>query len=177
MKLLKYMLIMLLGCAVFSIPCSLLVEMPISIFLSICWGGILGIVLGNIAVSEHKIKPLKEPLKDHEIGFLSIVAKHYDPKKHKKINFGGKKMSMQELLLSTCKGADSRMQNLEILNTIWYGKLGIIKARDKTTNEIKIYIGEGEGEDERTDIYKIVSFGTKYTPESFRELINVLVGD
>lgn len=67
--------------------------------------------------------------------------------------------------------------NLEILDTLWYGKLGIVKARDKTTNEAKIFIGEGFGEDEQTDIYYIVSFGTKYTPESFGELINWLLGE
>lgn len=64
--------------------------------------------------------------------------------------------------------------NLEILDTLWYGKLGIIKARDKTTNETKIYIGEGEGLDVQTDIYHIVSFGTKYTPESFNQLVDWL---
>lgn len=67
--------------------------------------------------------------------------------------------------------------NLKILDSVWYNKFGIIKARDLITNEIKIYMGEGEGLDEQTDIYHIVSFGTKYTPDSFRQLIKWLEVD
>lgn len=82
-----------------------------------------------------------------------------------------------EVLAEMVREAAMEYSNLEILDTLWYGKLGIVKARDKTTNEAKIFISEGFGEDEQTDIYHIVSFGTKYTPESFGELIKWLEVD
>lgn len=156
MKLLKYMLIMLLGCTAFSIPCSLFVEMPTSIFLCICGGGIVGILLGNYAVSDIKIAEIRRL--ENEYGEPICTCRGRSIEEN---NIGDKVMEYN---------------NLEILDTLWYGKLGIIKAIDKTTNEAKIFIGEGFGEDEQTDIYHIVSFGTKYTPESFGELINWLLG-
>lgn len=69
------------------------------------------------------------------------------------------------------------MDNLEVMATKWYNKLGIIKAKDKITNEIKIYIGEGWGFDEKQDIQHILAWGTKYTTEDFKELIKWLEVD
>lgn len=79
-----------------------------------------------------------------------------------------------EVIAKRAKEKAMEYNNLKILDSIWYGKLGIIKAKDKITNETKIYIGEGEGLDVQTDIYRIVSFGTKHTPESFNQLIDWL---
>ncbi len=67
--------------------------------------------------------------------------------------------------------------NLEILQTRWYNRLGIIKTKDITTNEIKIFIGEGYGFDEQQDIKHIIDWGTKYTIDSFKELTSWLEAD
>lgn len=67
--------------------------------------------------------------------------------------------------------------NLELLDVVWFNKLGIVKTRDKISNEIKFYIGEGLGFNEEIDIQHIMDMGTKYTPESFRELIKWLEVD
>lgn len=67
------------------------------------------------------------------------------------------------------------INNIEILDEIWYnGILGIIKGKDSITNEIKFYVGLGTGISQKEDIKKIVRFGTKYTPESFKSLLNWL---
>lgn len=67
------------------------------------------------------------------------------------------------------------VNNIEIIDHIWYnGILGIIKGKDLITNEIKFYIGIGTGNSQIEDIKHIVFFGTKYTPESFKSLLNWL---
>lgn len=56
-----------------------------------------------------------------------------------------------------------------IIDTIWYtthlGKLiGIVKCEDDVTKEIKYYIGDGAGVDEKTDAEFIHQFGDKFFP-------------
>lgn len=67
--------------------------------------------------------------------------------------------------------------NQEVLDAKWFQKLGVIKTKDTTTNEIKFYIGEGYGVSEEEDIKHIIDWGTKYTPDSFRQLIKWLEVD
>lgn len=61
---------------------------------------------------------------------------------------------------------------IEVIETIWYGDFGFVKGRDTTTNEIKIYAGQGFGCDEEVDIKHIVQYGKKYTPQQFKALID-----
>lgn len=64
----------------------------------------------------------------------------------------------------------------QLLDAIWYNFLGVIKTKDTITNETKFYIGLGLGISEEEDIKHIIDYGTKYTPESFRQLIKWLEG-
>lgn len=71
--------------------------------------------------------------------------------------------------------------NIKIIDTVWYGTLGIIKGLDTITNETKFYVGNAEQElDEVWAIEKIVHWGTKYDTKSFARLVKWLtkeVGD
>ena len=142
-----------------SLIVSVIVE-PYSItaywvFLGLNWACILsGVIIAIVAYVrlKRKEKKLKDDLIKIEFDIKNLYAEFIEVK-------------------------EMEYNNLEILDALWYGKLGIIKARDKVTNEIKIYIGEGDGLDIQTDIYHIVSFGTKYTPESFKKLIDWLGGN
>lgn len=66
------------------------------------------------------------------------------------------------------------INNIEILDHIWYGKFGFIKGRDTITKEIKFYAGEGLGNNEQQDLYLLINCGTKYTEESFYSLLKWL---
>ena len=67
------------------------------------------------------------------------------------------------------------INDIEIIDHIWYnGILGIVKGKDLITNEIKFYIGISMLNNVELDIKNIVNFGTKYTPESFKSLLNWL---
>ena len=63
------------------------------------------------------------------------------------------------------------INNIEILDHIWYGKFGFVKGQDTITKEIKFYAGEGLGNSEQQDLYLLINFGTKYTEESFYSLL------
>lgn len=65
-----------------------------------------------------------------------------------------------------------KIGDLEILDHIWYGDLGFVKALDTITGEIKFYIGAHLGYTIKEDIRYIVQMGTKYTIESFKNLLN-----
>lgn len=65
--------------------------------------------------------------------------------------------------------------NLKFVDATWFDTLGIVKCRDKDTNEIKIFIGKGFGEDEWLDIEFIVCWGTKYSADDFLKLVEWLV--
>lgn len=107
----------------------------------------------------------------------TVVVSIIEPNKEKKRlekNLDGIKEIHFALSTSLSKLKMDNMDNLEVMATKWYGKVGIIKAKDKITNEIKIYIGEGWGLDEQQDIQNVLAWGTKYTPESFKELVDWL---
>lgn len=68
-----------------------------------------------------------------------------------------------------------KVGNIEVIDTIWYGTLGIVKGLDTITNETKFYVGEAEQElDEIWAIEKIVHLGTKYGTKSFARLVQWL---
>lgn len=71
---------------------------------------------------------------------------------------------------------------MKVLKVFWFGNfgvniLGIIKAQDNITKEIKFYIGTGKGESEETDIEIILAGGQKYTEEQFKNLFKELLGE
>lgn len=69
------------------------------------------------------------------------------------------------------KELPEELDNLKVLGSIWFGLLGVVKAQDKITGELKIYIGMGDGENENEDIEQILAWGKKYTPEHFKFLL------
>lgn len=60
-------------------------------------------------------------------------------------------------------------EHIEIIDSLWFGTfgtIGIVKCHDKTTNEIKFYIGDGMGYDQKLDEKHIMLWGTKFHPEN-----------
>ena len=53
----------------------------------------------------------------------------------------------------------------KLVDAIWFGKLGIVKARDRTTGKTNRYIWAGDGIDERRDMEYILRMGTKYSED------------
>ena len=64
--------------------------------------------------------------------------------------------------------------NIEVIEDIWFGPLGIVKAIDTLTEEIKFYIGLGDCDTYSKDVEKIVKLGTKYDRTSFKKLVSWL---
>ena len=63
------------------------------------------------------------------------------------------------------------MDNIKVMDRVWLaGTVGVIKAKDTITNEIKIYIGRGLGESEQEDIKDIILLGTKTSVEDIQKL-------
>lgn len=72
---------------------------------------------------------------------------------------------------------DLQVENIKVVDVIWYGDFGFVKGIDVVTNEIKIYAGSCTGAvscSEAEDIKYIVKMGTKYTPEHFAGLLKWL---
>lgn len=62
---------------------------------------------------------------------------------------------------------------MKVLDVLWIGNyginiVGIIKAQDVITKEIKFYVGTGKGESEEADIAIILAGGQKYSKENFQ---------
>ena len=58
------------------------------------------------------------------------------------------------------------------IRTIWFnGTIGVVKAKDEITGEIKCYIGTGLGQSVEDDTRHIMQRGSKITKEMFQELI------
>ena len=55
------------------------------------------------------------------------------------------------------------MSDLEILDLVWFNRVGMIKTRNPVTQEIAVYVGIGDGVSEREDIDNILRWGTKLT--------------
>ena len=64
------------------------------------------------------------------------------------------------------------MENLKIIDAIWYGNVGIVKCLDEITNETKFFIGIGKGIDESEDVSHILDWGQKLTPEYLKSFID-----
>ncbi len=54
---------------------------------------------------------------------------------------------------------------IKVLDSWWYGTIGIVKVY--TGFEVKYYIGTGYGQDEKEDIDKILKYGSRFYPEVF----------
>lgn len=65
------------------------------------------------------------------------------------------------------------------LDIRWFGgEMGIVKARDETTKEVKYYIGACEqGGTEESDTQHILALGTKLNKEARKELCTWLSQD
>ena len=70
-----------------------------------------------------------------------------------------------------------KIDNIEVIDHIWFRDLGIVKGRDTVTGEIKFYIGTCLGFTTKEDIRYIVQMGAKYTKEKFKGLITKLLAD
>ena len=71
---------------------------------------------------------------------------------------------------------------MKVLKVLWVGNfgvniLGIIKAQDVVTEEIKFYIGTGKGISEQEDIASILAGGQKYTKDQFKNIYKELLGE
>lgn len=55
---------------------------------------------------------------------------------------------------------------LKVIKTIWFTYsnkcIGMVKARDEVTKEIKFYVGVGYGLSEKDDIKHIIEHGAKF---------------
>lgn len=72
---------------------------------------------------------------------------------------------------------DIQVENIKVIDAIWYEDFGFVKCVDTITNEIKIYAGSCVGaisSSENEDIKYIIKMGTKYTPENFASLLKWL---
>ena len=74
------------------------------------------------------------------------------------------------------------MKNIKLIMQLWFTNpyekkqcMGIIKAYDTIIEEYKYYIGFGRGLSEEEDIKEILAWGTKYSEENFKTLINFLL--
>lgn len=60
---------------------------------------------------------------------------------------------------------------MEVLDTLWAnGPIGIVKAKNEA-GDVHIYIGIGIGENEQTDINRILDWGSKYKLEEFKQFL------
>ena len=55
----------------------------------------------------------------------------------------------------------------EIVNSWWFGRIGIVKCHDNITKTDKYYIGLGYGINEEADEKHIKDFGMPFFPEEF----------
>lgn len=62
----------------------------------------------------------------------------------------------------------------KILNVQWFGKIGIVTIDNGI--EIKTYIKEIEGNDEKQDIQDILKHGTKVYPQQFEFILDLHKG-
>lgn len=65
--------------------------------------------------------------------------------------------------------------NCEVIKIYWMntmkGSMGMIKAKDVNTGEIKIFIGRANGFDETLDIRNILDYGHKLPIESMKRFL------
>lgn len=64
--------------------------------------------------------------------------------------------------------------SIKPIQVFWFTQVmktfGIVIARDTVTNEIKVYIGSGSGVFEESDILRILEYGTKVSPQFFKDI-------
>lgn len=60
---------------------------------------------------------------------------------------------------------------MEVLSVLWAsGPIGIVKAENEA-GDVHIYVGTGVGENEQTDIDRILDWGSKYKLEEFKQFV------
>lgn len=71
-----------------------------------------------------------------------------------------------------------QIDNIKVIDAIWFDTLGVVKAIDTITNETKFYLGNAYPTliSEAAAITQIVQMGTKYMPEQFETLVKWLYG-
>lgn len=65
---------------------------------------------------------------------------------------------------------------MKVLNATWYSPamstgdiIGIVQVQ--IDDEVKWYIGFGQGRDEEADILSIIRYGSRFYPEIFKRLV------
>lgn len=68
------------------------------------------------------------------------------------------------------------MMKMKVLNATWYSPtngtgaiIGIVQVQ--VDDEVKWYIGFGQGRDERADIQSIIRHGSRFYPEIFKRFL------
>lgn len=62
------------------------------------------------------------------------------------------------------------MNNIKILNVQWFGNVGIVTIDNGF--EIKTYIKDIDGFDEKAEIQSIISLGNKVFPEQLEKILS-----
>ena len=66
---------------------------------------------------------------------------------------------------------------MKIIESIWFTEMGsmkpigIVSVKDENTNEVKHYIGTGQGVDRAYDEKKIMEKGAKFRPEIVSQIL------
>lgn len=55
-----------------------------------------------------------------------------------------------------------------IIDSVWFNLVGIVKVQDPITNEIKFYIGQGNGANQEKDEEFIANWGSPFQMEMFK---------
>lgn len=72
---------------------------------------------------------------------------------------------------------DIIINSIEFIEVVWYNSrtcVGIVLCKDRTTNEYKVYIGAGTGEDEVVDVSNIMMWGSKFPIELAKPMFPIL---
>lgn len=59
-----------------------------------------------------------------------------------------------------------------VLDSFWFGYIGIVKVKSGNHGEVKFYIGQGSGEDQHADEQHIARTGTPVYPQTLNLFFN-----
>jgi hypothetical protein len=63
------------------------------------------------------------------------------------------------------------MQKVNVLESVWYGEIGIVKIDNGF--EIKWYIGRGQGINQERDEQWIAAYGMPFYPQMLEQFFNI----
>lgn len=67
--------------------------------------------------------------------------------------------------------------DMNILNAVWCGQIGMVLVENQVTNERKVYVGQIAGHNVDSDIMKLCNDGDKLHPESIKTLFEHFGGE